>query len=139
VTWLLDLNAEGRPIVGRLACPLAKVPTQLAGKDWTKYEGLIHTDNAVREEFFDGRPEPVTKHKPPLMDFTYLYDGAQPDFTEFTGGKVFTEDEVYTDIDSPENWSHRDGDYKPIERTDVETAEIAELLTCCLAWEEIKE
>lgn len=77
VTWLLDLNAEGKPVVERLPCPLDKVPGQLAGKDWTKYEGLIHTDNAVREEFFDGRAEPLTSHKPPLMDFTYLYDATR--------------------------------------------------------------
>ena len=78
---------KGRePVVARLACPLEKVPTQLAGKDWTKYEGLLHTDHAVREEFFDGRSEPITSHKPPFMDFTYLYDSTQPDFTEFSAG-----------------------------------------------------
>jgi hypothetical protein len=35
-----------------------------------------------------------------------LYDGTQPDFTDFTPGRIFTEEEVYTDIDSPENWTH---------------------------------
>jgi len=139
VTWLLDLNAEGKSVVARLPCPLERVPAQLAGKDWTKYEGLIHTDNAVREEFFDGRAEPLTKHKPPLMDFTYLYDGTQPDFTDFTGGRIFTEEEVYADIDKPENWAHREGVYQPVARTTEQAAEIAQLLDTCFKWGEIED
>lgn len=134
VTWLLDLNPEGQPVVARLPCPLEAVPGQLAGKDWTKYEGLLHTDNAVREEFFDGRAEPLTTHKPPLMDFTYLYDTTQPDFTDFTAGRVFTEDEVYADIDSAEHWTHRAGDGPPLQRTPEQAAEVAELLQACGRW-----
>jgi len=137
VTWLLDLNKEGKPVVSRLPCPLEKVPGQLAAKDWTKYEGLLHTDNAIREEFFDGREEPLSKHKPPLMDFTYLYDNSQPDFTDFTAGRIFAEDEVYADIDIPENWNHREGDYKTVERTLEQAAEVAELLNNCFRWDVI--
>lgn len=132
VTWLLDLDTDGKPVVARLAWPLGAVPKQLAGKDWTKYEGLLHTDNAVREEFFDGRDEPLTNYRPPLMDFTYLYDTTQPEFTDFTAGRIFTEEEVYTDIDSPEHWTHREGAGAPVERTAEQTAEVAELLTACL-------
>lgn len=139
VTWLLDLNQEGKPIVSRLPCPLDKVPGQLAGKDWTKYEGLLHTDNAVREEFFDGREEPLTKHKPHLMDFTYLYDSTQPDFTDFTAGRIFTEEEVYADIGSPENWTHREGGYQPVARTPDQAAEVAELLNACFRWGVIED
>jgi hypothetical protein len=137
VTWLLDLKLE-KPFVERLPCPLSSVPKQLAGKDWTKYEGLLHTDHAVREEFFDGRAEPVTRHKLPLLDFTYLYDDTQPDFTEFMAGRLFSEDEVFADIDREEHWAHREGDYRPVERTEGEAAEVAELLTRCLAWGEIE-
>lgn len=133
VTWLLDLK-EGMPVVARLPCPIESVPGQLQGKDWTKYEGLLHTDHAVREEFFDGRDEPLSKHKPPLMDFTYLYDSTQTDFTDFTGGRIFTEDEVFADIDRPEHWSHRDGGYTKIKRTDEQATEVAELLDKCLKW-----
>jgi hypothetical protein len=138
VTWLLDLK-NGKPFVERLACPLGALPKQLAGKDWTKYEGLLHTDHAVREEFFDGRTQPITAHKLPLLDFTYLYDDAQPDFTEFMTGRVFSEEEVFADIDSPENWAHREGPSRPIDRTEDEAAEVAELLSRCLAWGEIEE
>jgi hypothetical protein len=139
VTWLLDLNQEGKPVVSRLPCPLDKIPAQLAEKDWTKYEGLLHTDNAVREEFFDGRKEPLTKHKPPLMDFTYLYDSTQSEFIEFTAGRIFTEEEVYADIGSPEHWTHRDTSYQPVERTSEQTAEVAELLNACFRWGQIED
>lgn len=135
VTWLLDLDAEGRSIVARLPCPLEKIPAQLAGKDWTKYEGLLHTDHAVREEFFDGRTEPLTAHKPPLMDFTYLYDAAQPDFTDFTAGRLVAESEVFADIDSPENWTHRDTGRVSMERTAAEEAEVVRLLNECAKWD----
>jgi hypothetical protein len=132
VTWLLDLNRQGLPIVARLPCPLDKVPEQLARKDSTMYEGLIHTDNALREEFFDGPDEPLTNHKPPLMDFMSLYDGTQPDFTDFIGGLVFTEDEVYAEIDSPENWTHREGRDQPVSRSPEPSAEVAALVSACL-------
>lgn len=139
VTWLLDLNAESKPVVSRLSCPLDNVPTQLAGKDWTKYEGLIHTDNAVREEFFEGGSEPRTKHKPPLMDFTYLYDTTQSDYTDFTGGRIFTETDVHADIGSPETWAHRYGESQPVTRTDEQTSEIALLLNDCFKWGAIQD
>lgn len=139
VTWLLDLDREDKPVVARLTCPIENVPAQLAGKDWTKYEGLLHTDHAVREEFFDGRSEPLTTHKPPLMDFTYLYDSTQADFTDFTAGRIFTEDEVYADIDSPENWTHREGVYKELERTPEQAAEVADLLNACYRWGPIED
>lgn len=137
VTWLLDLK-QGRPFVERLPCPFPSVPKQLAGKDWTKYEGLLHTDHAVREEFFDPRAERAASRNRPLLDFTYLYDGAQTDFTEFMAGRIFSEEEVFADIDREEHWAHREGEYRPIQRTEGEAAEVAELLTRCLAWGEIE-
>ena len=69
------------------------------------------------------------------MDFTYLYDESLPDFTDFTGGRVFTEHEVYADIGRPEDWSHRDGGYQPVSRTADQAAEIAQLLDACLKWD----
>lgn len=137
LTWLLDLKA-GKPFVERLACPLSPVPKQLADKDWTKYEGLIHTDHAVREELFDLRAARAAKDNPPLLDFTYLYDTAHPDFAEFMAGRLFSEEEVFADIGREEDWSHREGEYRLIERSDDEAAEVAGLLTRCLAWGEIK-
>jgi hypothetical protein len=139
LTWLLDLNREGKPIVGRLSCPLDRIPSQLEGKDWTKYEGLIHTDNAVREEFFDGWPVPATRHNPPLMDFTYLYDITQHDFTDFTGGRLFTEEEVFADIGTPEHWAHRDSGHRPVARTPEQAAEVAQVLDACFRWAALED
>src|SRR6266496_5456045 len=107
VTWLRELNDAGRPLVGNLSCPVSDIPTSLSGKDWTRYEGLLHTDHAVREEFFQDREVAPTSSKPYLMDFTYLYDDSQPDFQDFSLGKPFSEEEVFNDIGRPEEWTHR--------------------------------
>ena len=90
-----------------VVCPLSQVPTVLEGKDWTRYEGVLHTDHAVREEFFLDREVAPTASKPYLMDFTYLYDKKQEDFREFTGGKPFSVEEVFAETGRPEDWTHR--------------------------------
>lgn len=43
------------------------------------------------------------------MDFTYLYDDQSGDFDEFTRGKLFTDEEVYSEIGRPGDWTHRIG------------------------------
>ena len=50
-TWLRPVGPDGKALAADVACPLSKVPTVLEGKDWTRYEGVLHTDHAVREEF----------------------------------------------------------------------------------------
>ncbi|WP_437779104.1 hypothetical protein [Sorangium sp. So ce1097] len=135
LTWLRDLDAAGRPLVQNIACPFKNPPKQLQGKDWTRYEGLIHTDHAVREEFFADRDGPITAGSPYLEDFTYLYDAAQPDFINFTSGKPFTEDEVFAELGGPDTWTRRTGDDEEDERSPEETAEIERLLAACRAWE----
>lgn len=133
VTWLLPLSEQRRPIVDRLACPLAKVPSALEGKDWTRYEGLLHTDHAVRAEFFQDREVAPTLNKTYLMDFTYLYDKKHPDFERFANGVLFTEDQVYAEIGRPEDWTHRAaGDHR--KRTLEQAAEVARQLQACRSW-----
>jgi hypothetical protein len=135
ITWLRDLDARKRPLVPGLASPFKQTPKQLEGKDWTRYEGLIHTDHAIREEFFADREEPITAAAPYREDFTYLYDQSQEDFVNFTAGKLFSEDEVYADIGRPETWTHRDGESASAEeRSPEETAEVALLLHQCDQW-----
>ena len=113
----------------------AIAPKQLQGRDWTRYEGLIHTDHAVREEFFADRDEPITGEAPYIEDLTYLYDRSQEDFVTFTAGKPFTEDQVYTDIGGTETWTRRTLlDAKKPERSPEHTAEIALLLSECQGW-----
>jgi hypothetical protein len=134
VTWLLPLDAEGEPLVSNVHCPLSNVPATLEGKDWTRYEGLLHTDHAVREEFFFDREVAPTSSKPYLMDFTYLYDDKQADFVEFTRGRRFSDEDVYAEIGRPEDWTHRASAItKP--RSEEQAAVVAEQLLACSRWE----
>lgn len=134
VTWLRPLDAEGKPLVSKVLCPLSKVPAALEGKDWTRYEGLLHTDHAVREEFFFDREVAPTSSKPYLMDFTYLYDDKQADFVEFTRGEQFSDESVYAEIGRPEDWTHRAG-VATEPRSEDQAARVAEQLLACNRWE----
>jgi hypothetical protein len=133
-TWLRQLDARGKPLVDDVPCPLVKVPTMLEGKDWTRYEGVLHTDHAVREEFFLDREFAPTASKPYLMDFTYLYDDNQLDFREFTRGKQFTDEEVYAEIGRPGDWTHRASPTAGY-RSEEQAAGVAEQLLVCSRWE----
>ena len=133
-TWLRPLGPEGRAMVDGVECPLSNIPATLEGKDWTRYEGVLHTDHAVREEFFLDREAAPTASKPYLMDFTYLYDEQQDDFKEFTGGKLFSAEEIFAEIGRPEDWTHR-GNREGPSRTLNDVAEIAEQLEICRTWE----
>ncbi len=132
-TWLRALDTDGTPLVRQIGCPLAKMPTALLGKDWTRYEGVLHTDHAVREEFFQDRQEPPTASKPYLMDFTYLYDPSQADFQEFSGGRRFALADVLGEIGRPEDWTHRHG-APDRSRSDEQAAVVAEQLLKCQEW-----
>jgi hypothetical protein len=134
VTWLRPLDAKGKPLVDNVPCPLANVPATLDGKDWTRYEGLLHTDHAVREEFFVDREIAPTASRPYLMDFTYLYDDKQSDFEEFTRGKRFADEEVYAEIGRPGDWTHRASPTAG-SRSEEQAASVAEQLLVCSRWE----
>ncbi len=134
VTWLRSLDANGKPLVENISCPLAKVPATIEGKDWTRYEGLLHTDHAVREEFFVDREIAPTASRPYLMDFTYLYDDKQAEFEEFTRGKRFSDEEVYAEIGRPEDWTHRASRSVTL-RSEDEAASVAEQLLACRSWQ----
>lgn len=106
VTWLRDLE-DGKPFK-KSACPFSgAIPKVFEGKDWTTYEGLLHTDHAVRPEFFDGREYPATAAQPYLMDFTYLYEKAESDNVHFTAGVRVAEGDVMAEIGEPKNWPYR--------------------------------
>jgi len=134
VTWLRPLDAKGKPLVDNVPCPLANVPTMLKGKDWTRYEGLLHTDHAVREEFFFDREVAPTASRPYLMDFTYLYDSKLGDFEEFSRGKRFSDEEVYAEIGRAEDWTHRVSATAG-SRSEEQAASVAEQLLACRHWE----
>ena len=133
-TWLRSLGSDGKPLAADVACPLSRVPTALEGKDWTRYEGVLHTDHAVREELFLDRLVAPTASKPYLMDFTYLYDEEQDDFGEFTGGKPYSVEQVFSEIGRPEDWTHRRNNAVPSRALD-DVAKIARQLEVCRNWE----
>jgi hypothetical protein len=135
VTWLLPLSPDGRPQVPGIPSPLTKVPASLAGKDWTRYAGYLHTDHAVREEFFQDREVPPTIERPYFMDFTYIYNESQSDFVDFTEGKTFTEAQVFAEIGRPEDWTHRDASGPTKDRTDEQAAVVAQQLDVCRTWQ----
>ena len=132
-TWLRPVGPDGKALAADVACPISQVPTVLEGKDWTRYEGVLHTDHAVREEFFLDREVAPTASKPYLMDFTYLYDEKQDDFREFTEGKPFSLEEVFAETGRPEDWTHRGNKVVP-SRTLNDVAEIANQLEVCRNW-----
>lgn len=138
VTWLRSLDAEGKPLIHGIGCPLASVPTALEGKDWTRYEGVLHTDHAVREEFFLDRERAPMAFKPYLMDFTYLFDETQDDFAQFTGGTAFTAEHIFAEIGHPEDWTHRISETART-RSNEEAVSVATQLQACRRWEALFE
>lgn len=139
VTWLRDLDANGTPLLAQIPCPLVNVPGQLKGKDWTRYEGVLHTDHAVRAEFFADRAGPITADKPYLMDFTYLYDRAQADFIKFMAGVRVSEEEVYAETGRPATWGTRVPDEFAAMRTGEQATTAKRLLSVCQNWAPIDD
>ena len=121
------------PISHRCCLSHGQGPKQLQGADWTRYEGYLHTDHAVREEFFLDREMPPTRTAPYLMDFTYLYDDQQLDFQDFTAGRIVTEAAIHAEIGDPSTWSHRTPASHP-PRTHEEDVAVAEQLSACECW-----
>lgn len=132
VTWLRPLRA-GTPFISDIRSPLKQTPASLQEKDWTKYEGFLHTDHAVRREFFQDRDVPPTFEQPYLMDFMYMYAHGQSEFVEFTQGKRFAEEEVYAEIGRPEDWSHR-ATLPQRARSNAESLVVAEQVAACQRW-----
>ena len=68
VTWLRSLDPTGKPLLSDIACPLSRMLPTLQGKDSTRYEGVLHTDHAVREELFVDR-DPANSYQAILDGF----------------------------------------------------------------------
>lgn len=110
------------------------MPAKLEGKDWTRYEGLLHTDHAIREEFFADRDQPLTAPNPYIMDFTYLYDRDQEDYVNFTAGVRTSEEKVYAETGRPETWTTRAEDTFGEVRTAEQARQAKNLIDICRAW-----
>jgi hypothetical protein len=104
-TALMDLT-NGLPQKS-VACPFAtpdKLPDRIRQKDWTTYQGVLHTDHSVRDEFFQSDAKPPLRARPFLMDFTYIYDRSQQDYIRFMRGQLVSEEEVFHEIGPPGEW-----------------------------------
>lgn len=108
-TWLLEL-VDGRPFVTSVKCPFSAesdVPQRLRNKDWTRYAGHLHTDLAVRPEFFEESPgmsKDVANRKW-LQDFGYLYDPGSKDHVRFVAGQLVSAEEVIDEIGAPSEFT----------------------------------
>lgn len=102
-TWLRPL-VEGRPLISGVACPALR--TDLAGYDWTRYAGHLHTDHAVRREFFRNGPEkpPDAKLREWILDFQYLYDHTSRDHVRFVEGTAVSKQEVDEKVGRQEDY-----------------------------------
>lgn len=108
-TWLRPLDKKGMPVKSDIACPFSKpqqLKPSLVGKDWTKYAGWLHTDHAIRPEFFHLEPAPKSEisSKEYLEDFTYLYDPRVQDYLRFVQGEPIARQEVTDLLGDVDDW-----------------------------------
>jgi hypothetical protein len=104
-TWLRPL-LDGRPFVSDVPCPFHLQKPMLAGYDWTRYAGHLHTDHSVRPEFFRSNPDKPSalRKKEWVQDFQYLYDRELPDNMRFVEGVPISKKEVENRIGRPEEY-----------------------------------
>ncbi len=74
---------------------------KLKDKDCGSYGGYLHTDHAIRGEFFDPHEAPAHKEAPYLMDFTYIFDPRSADHLPFMVGEPVTEAHVEAELGRP--------------------------------------
>ncbi len=103
VTYLLD-ESHGRPIRPYPWTEATKPSDaeRLAGKDCGSYAGHLHTDHAVRLEFFQPHEIPAHKDEPYLMDFKYIFDQSEDDNRLFMQGEPVAEEQVELELGSAE-------------------------------------
>jgi hypothetical protein len=103
-TYLLG-ERVGRPLRSFTWSEDVPLPAQerLGGKDCGSYGGHLHTDHAVRQEFFHPQVEPRWLDEPYLMDFTYIFDTASADHVPFMIGETVDEASVLAEIGHPDD------------------------------------
>jgi hypothetical protein len=136
-TKLIDLK-DNQPR-RKSECPFAdpqKLPADLRGKDWTGYNGWLHTDHSVRAEFFDQHNAPDRKKGEYILDFTYIAGSRAGEDNELMNGVDVSLDELYSEIGQPEDWrfdsSSVPRDFSP--RPADQELKINEALAVCRSW-----
>jgi hypothetical protein len=142
-TWLRPL-IEGRPFVSEIACPMLERRAKLEGFDWTRYAGHLHTDHAIRPEFFRVDPEKPTEAKKNewVLDFQYLYDPRSRDHIRFVEGTEVSKEEVDEKVGRPEDYVYIASPRKRRPKREGEAglsdmnrrAEVEALLDECKGW-----
>lgn len=142
-TWLRPL-IDGHPIAADLLCPFSQTRKSLEGLDWTRYAGHLHTDHAVRPEFFRVDPEKPAEAKKNewILDFQYLFDPRSRDHIRFVEGVEVSKDEVDARVGRPEDYTYIASPRKPkpkrepgVGLADISgRAEVEALLDVCRGW-----
>jgi hypothetical protein len=137
-TYLL----RGRPDMRPYTWTKASKPTdleRLEGADCGTYGGYLHTDHAIRKEFFRADLEPQYRERPYMMDFAYIFDSDNPDFTPFMAGVEVSGEEVQRDIGRVEDLNFiaaREAEGRP---EPALTGRIEEALATCRTWRMTKQ
>lgn len=136
-TWLLDEGATGpfKAFDWHEDTPLPDIE-KIKGRDHGSYGGHLHTDHAVRVEFFANGELPPRKDKPWAMDLSYIFDLASPDHNKFVEGSPVSEEIVNSDIGRPADWRviAVDDEVCGDSRLGHVVKEIQELLQVCRTW-----
>jgi hypothetical protein len=103
-TYLLS-KVAGRPLRSFNWSEATPLPSQerLGGKDCGSYGGHLHTDHAIRGEFFMPQEEPRWLDEPYMMDFAYIFDIASADHAPFMIGETIEEADVLAEIGHPDD------------------------------------
>lgn len=67
------------------------------------YEGYLHTDHAVRVEFFLADVAPAHREEPYAMEFSYIFDTGNADHQKFVAGVGATPEEVEAELGKVED------------------------------------
>jgi hypothetical protein len=98
---------------------------KLKDKDCGSYGGDLHTDHAVRAEFFQPYETPSTGETPYMMDFTYIFDPESPDYEPFMVGKPVDENAVVADLGRPQDQRLIAADHADVEHgLEIEGAQL---------------
>jgi len=132
-TWLTKASQLGPLRGGNARSEIASLE-KLAGEDFSVYEGYLHTDHSIRQEFFNNGAEPSMKAKPWLMDFSYIYKEGAEDHRQFVLGEPIEEAEVFKEIGPPADWRLASAVMPARQRSQQDVAEIDRLLQKIAAW-----
>ncbi len=138
-TWLMDVDINGpfKQYEWNEDVPLPDLE-KLKGKDCGSYAGHLHTDHAVRAEFFKSPDAPLFASRPWAMDFSYIFDPTSPDHVPFVRGIEVTNEQVEQQLGTPNDWrfvNSEEAISSPELRLPHVAQEIQGALTLCQKWQ----